>query len=107
MVKKRLAEMKKQEAAMAEAAPAAKTASISKGKPKKSKMVRDSFTMPEFEYQALGDVKKACLKAGLAVKKSELLRIGVAIIKDMDIERLRIALASLAPLKAGRPKLSK
>src|SRR4051812_39231753 len=55
-----------------------------KEKVRKSKLVRDSFTMPEAEYQGLGDIKKACLKAGFEVKKSELLRIGVALIRKMD-----------------------
>lgn len=78
-----------------------------KEKVKKPKLVRDSFTMPELEYQALGDVKKACLKAGIAVKKSELLRVGVALVKQLDLAKLKAALAALAPLKAGRPKKEK
>src|SRR5437762_794177 len=60
-----------------------KPAAEPKVKARKIKLVRDSFTMPEDEYQVLGDVKKACLKAGLAVKKSELLRVGVALIRDL------------------------
>lgn len=76
----------------------------SKGKPKKPKMVRDSFTMPENEYKVLGDVKRVCLKAGIEVKKSELLRVGVEILRQMDLEKLKTTLAGLAPVKAGRPK---
>jgi hypothetical protein len=60
--------------------------------------------MPEAEYQVLGDVKKGCLKAGIAVKKSELLRVGVALIRKLDLAQLKEVLASLPPLKAGRPK---
>jgi hypothetical protein len=52
----------------------------------------------------LGSVKKACLKAGVEVKKSELLRIGVALISKMDVDGLKAVLATLPPLKAGRPK---
>ncbi|MDB5764881.1 MAG: hypothetical protein JWQ21_3876, partial [Herminiimonas sp.] len=47
---------------------------------------------------------KACIKAGFEVKKSELLRVGVALIQKMDTARLKEVLASLPPLKAGRPK---
>ncbi|MGZ3252999.1 MAG: hypothetical protein ACXU7D_01665, partial [Burkholderiaceae bacterium] len=68
------------------------------------KLVRDSFTMPESEYAALGEVKKMCLKAGIEVKKSELLRVGVAHIRKMELVVLKQALSALAPLKAGRPK---
>ena len=63
--------------------------------------------MPEAEYAALGEVKKSCLKAGIEVKKSELLRIGVAHIRKMNLVDLKQAIASLAPLKAGRPKKEK
>jgi len=78
-----------------------------KEKTKKTKLVRDSFTMPEAEYAVLGDVKKACLKAGIAVKKSELLRVGVALIRQLDTASLREELDRLPVLKAGRPKKSK
>lgn len=78
-----------------------------KEKNKKPKLVRDSFTMPEAEYAVLGDVKKACLKAGIDVKKSELLRVGVALLRQIELDRLKEILAGLPALKAGRPKKSK
>ena len=59
------------------------------------KLVRDSFTMPEAEYEVLGQVKKACLKAGFEIKKSELLRIGVALISQIDLATLQNVLAGL------------
>jgi hypothetical protein len=81
-----------------------KEVAVPKDKLKKAKLVRDSFSMPEAEYAVLGAVKKACLKAGVEVKKSELLRIGVALIQKMDVSALKSVLATLPPLKAGRPK---
>ena len=66
-------------------------------------LVRDSFTMPEHEYAVLGAVKQACLKAGFEVKKSELLRIGVALLGQLDTKSLRAVLDSLPQLKTGRP----
>ena len=54
----------------------------------KEKLVRDSFTMPESEYEQLRGAKKACLKAGVDIKKSELLRIGVAMIGRADVATL-------------------
>lgn len=71
--------------------------------PLRPKLVRDSFTMPEQEYAVLGTVKQACLKAGFEVKKSELLRIGVALLGQLDIAALRAVLGSLPQLKTGRP----
>jgi len=76
-------------------------------KGKKAKLVRDSFTMPEAEYAVLGQVKRACLKAGVEVKKSQLLRIGLALLNKTDVPALKKLIAELAPLKAGRPKKEK
>ncbi|MFL6659204.1 MAG: hypothetical protein ACJ8GW_14085 [Massilia sp.] len=73
-------------------------------KVRKAKLVRDSFTMPEQEYAVLGQVKKACIKAGFEIRKSELLRIGVALISQLDMATLQKVLASLPELKTGRPK---
>lgn len=66
-------------------------------------LVRDSFTMPEQEYAVLAEVKAACLRAGIDVKKSELLRIGVALLGQVDTATLRAVLAALPQLKTGRP----
>lgn len=77
------------------------------GKVRKPKLVRDSFTMPESEYAVLGDLKKSCLKAGIEVKKSELLRAGVALLKRLDTAAIAEVLATLPSLKAGRPKKGK
>ena len=66
-------------------------------------LVRDSFTMPEQEYAVLLEVKQACLRAGVDVKKSELLRIGVALLGQLDVPTLQGVLAALPQLKTGRP----
>ena len=76
-------------------------------KAKKAKLVRDSFTMPEAEYEVLSQVKKACLKAGVEVKKSQLLRIGLVLLSKTDVPALKKLISGLAPLKAGRPKKEK
>src|SRR5690606_38585553 len=78
-----------------------------KSKHKAAKLVRDSFTMPEDEYSVLGEVKRKCLKAGIEVKKSELLRIGVSLIRDLEPAQLKKILAGLPSLKAGRPRKDK
>ncbi|MES2898815.1 MAG: hypothetical protein V4723_03755 [Pseudomonadota bacterium] len=88
----------------AAAKPAAVAAAPALEKERKAKLVRDSFTMPEQEYAVLGQVKKACLKAGFEIKKSELLRIGVALISELDMATLQKVLDSLPQLKTGRPK---
>lgn len=77
-----------------------------KEKHKKPKLVRDSFTMPEAEYAVLGEVKKACIAAGIEVKKSQLLRVGLQLLKKTPVSTLKTMIAGLQPLKAGRPKMN-
>lgn len=76
-------------------------------KPKKEhkeKVVRDSFTMPQSEYQKIASIKETCLKAGLPVKKSEVLRAGLKALVEMNAAQLKRALAGLEKIKTGRPK---
>jgi hypothetical protein len=76
-------------------------------KAKKSKLVRDSFTMPKAEYLQIEALKARALKASHAVKKSELLRAGLAALSAMNDAALLAALKAVAPLTTGRPKKSK
>ena len=71
---------------------------------KKQRLIRDSFTMPEVEYQVLGHIKKQCLSGGIEVKKSELLRIGVALLGRLDRAALTAELERLVKLRSGRPR---
>lgn len=69
----------------------------------KLKVVRDSFTMPQSEYLKIAQIKEVGLKAGLQVKKSEVLRAGVIALCAMDDAQLKLALSSLDKIKTGRP----
>lgn len=91
-------------------AKSAKDKSVSKStsvKHKHAQLVRDSFTMPEDEYRLLADAKKACLEAGFEIKKSELIRIGIALMYDLSTSRIKKAQKALQPVKTGRPKKQK
>ena len=79
-----------------------KTAPKAAKKPK-LKVVRDSFTMPVGEYEKIAEIKASCLKAGVQVKKSEVLRAGVIALCSMSEAKLKLALASLDKIKTGRP----
>lgn len=72
----------------------------------KSKVIRDSFTMPEADYVKLAELKQVCQKAGLHVKKSELLRAGLLALSKMSMAQLERAIVQLVPIKTGRPKKS-
>ena len=72
-------------------------------KPKKTKMVRDSFTMPENEYAQLFELKKKCLKTGIHTKKSELLRAGLLCLSKLPEAALIKVIEQVEILKTGRP----
>ena len=91
-------------AAKAEEKPADK--STDKAAKKKVKLMRDSFTMPENEYAQIAVLKKRLLAKGVAVKKSELLRCGFALLAALSDEDLVQAMAQVAKIKTGRPAKS-
>lgn len=73
----------------------------------KPKLVRDSFTIPELEYAQLEALKRRALALAHHVKKSELLRAGIATMAAMGDAQLLAALQSVPSLKTGRPKKPK
>ena len=84
-----------------------KKAKKSAAKPEiKVKMVRDSFTMPKVEYEKISDLKQTCLKAGLHVKKNELLRAGLRALSALSVTQLKQAIGKLDTVKTGRLKKS-
>ncbi len=72
-------------------------------KHKKQKMVRDSFTMPESDYAHIAAIKDRCLKAGVSVKKSEVLRAALNCLSNLSDKALTQAIADLETIKTGRP----
>ena len=84
-------------------APAAKPASGEAAKPR-IKLVRDSFTMPQEDFDLVAAMKKRALGFRRPAKKSELLRAGLHALHALDNVALKAALERLSPVKAGRPK---
>ncbi len=74
---------------------------------KQEKVVRDTFTMPREDYEQLAALKQRCLDAGLAVKKSELVRAGLLLLASGPTKRLLAAVKAVEPVKTGRPPKSK
>lgn len=99
--------------------PAAKKASAKRAPARKSvvvaapaagsakpvgKLVRDSFTMPQQDFDLIAGLKKRAMAFQRPAKKSELLRAGLQVLAALDDARLKAALEALAPIKTGRPK---
>ena len=91
--------------------PALKTAAVSAAKPvssrllkpKKIKLVRDSFTIPKLEYLTLDALKLRAGALGKAVKKSELIRAGIKSLAAMPDSQFLAAVKAVVPIKTGHP----
>jgi hypothetical protein len=70
----------------------------------KVKVVRDSFTMPQNDYAKIAELNQVCLKAGMHVKKSELLRAGLHALCKLSVVQLKQTIAQMEQIKTGRPK---
>jgi len=70
----------------------------------KTKLVRDSFTIPKSEYAVLEGLKARSIALKQPAKKSELLRAGVAALHALGDRAFLAALAVVPNLKTGRPK---
>lgn len=112
---KAMPQTSKKAAASAPAAKKAKPAPASPAprpaveeKTAKIKLVRDSFTIPENEYAAIGEIKKACLALGVDVKRTEVIRAGLLALQQMPIEAIADYIGKQLPKpKTGRPKKAK
>lgn len=71
---------------------------------KKAKLIRDSFTIPESDYALFASLKQRALGAGCEIKKSELLRAGLAVLNSLSDADLLKALALVERIKMGRPR---
>jgi hypothetical protein len=68
-----------------------------------SKVIRDSFTMPLADYELIGVLKKRCIGLGVAIRKSELLRAGLAALDRLPDASLAQVVAAVESVKTGRP----
>ena len=68
-----------------------------------SKVVRDSFTMPIADYELIATLKERCIRLGLAMKKSELLRAGLAALHRLPDDALKGVVEAVESVKTGRP----
>jgi hypothetical protein len=70
---------------------------------KPAKVVRDSFTMPVADYELIGVLKKRSIGLGVAIRKSELLRAGLAALDRLPDASLAQVVAAVESVKTGRP----
>jgi hypothetical protein len=71
-----------------------------------SKLVRDSFTIPAGEYEAIDVLKQRYIELGVHLKKSEILRAGLLALSAMNGEELSAVARRVERIKPGRPRKS-
>ena len=77
-----------------------------KSKIVKAKVIRDSFSFPEQDYLKISELKKTCLAAGIHVKKSEILRAGLHLLTQLNLDELKKAVDQVEKVQTGRPNSS-
>lgn len=82
---------------------AAEKAPVAEKKNERAKVVRDSFTFPESDYQKISELKKSCLALGVHAKKSEILRAGLVLLSQLSGEELKKTISAVEKIKTGRP----
>jgi hypothetical protein len=74
-------------------------------KPPSEKVARDAFTLQKIDIDTIRIIKQKCLKAGVEVNKSLIVRAGIHVLSDMAIENLIEVINTLPKIKIGRPKI--
>jgi len=67
-------------------------------------VIRDSFTMPEKDYELIRAIQANLLKVGVHLNKSEILRAGLHALIEMQQPGLMKVAAGVEKVKTGRPK---
>jgi len=68
---------------------------------------RDVFTFPISDLELIQELKLRCMKQGIEMNKSEIVRAGLHALEKMNIKELTQLASEVPKLKTGRPARSK
>ena len=68
-----------------------------------TKLVRDTFSMPDSDYQLIAAILERSPAMAARSTKSEIVRAGLKVLYNMDDEDLGQVLTQVQRLKTGRP----
>jgi len=69
----------------------------------KPKLIRDTFSMPDSDYQLISEILERSPAMAARSTKSEIVRAGLKVLYNMDDEDLSQVLTQVRRLKTGRP----
>jgi hypothetical protein len=72
--------------------------------PAKEKVVRDTFSFPISDHQLIITLRKQCLRAGVEISRSEIIRAGLYALKEMSEANLLETVGKIEHIKTGKPK---
>ena len=73
----------------------------------KQAVITSTFSLPENEYETVTNTLKIFAKNDLFIKQTEVFRIAISIMKNMDETDLLKAYSLLPKISSGKPKKSK
>lgn len=73
----------------------------------KTKVIRDSFTLPSDDYELINAMKQRCLYLAVNVTKSEVIRAGLHALGHLNDSELLQVFDGLEKVKTGRPSKQK
>ncbi|MGD8592874.1 MAG: hypothetical protein PVF82_08585 [Gammaproteobacteria bacterium] len=67
------------------------------------KLIRDTFSMPDSDYQLIAELLERSPAMAARSTKSEIVRAGLKVLHNMDDDDLSQVLTQVRRLKTGRP----
>lgn len=68
------------------------------------RVVREAFTIPETEHLQIETIRTQLLSQAIAVNKSEIMRAGLLLLAEADLDTQKKIFDRLERVKTGRPK---
>ncbi len=65
-------------------------------------VIRDTFSMPPKDYDAIAKIRTTVAKQGLIYTKSEVIRAGLLALESMPLEEMIWRLSAVEKIKPGR-----
>ncbi len=72
--------------------------------PARAKVVRDTFSFPQDDYQLIKAIQDRLIGAGVVATKSEVLRLGLRTLEQLETRALTDGFGQIKKLKPGRPR---
>lgn len=69
-----------------------------------TKTIRDTFSIPQCDYNLIAHLRNQCLLQGIQTTKSEIVRAGLRALNGLTVDELKQAASKIEKVKTGRPK---